>query len=389
MKTVYLGMSGGVDSSVSAVLLKEAGYRVVGVYMKNWSKDLPGMKCPWAEDLADAKRVATKLDIDFEVWDFESKYKQKVVDYMLEEFKKGNTPNPDIMCNQEIKFKLFYDIAREKGADYIATGHYAQIGFDDGVAQDALLRKYPEVTTEDKGASPVTTGTSNPSFGKSVRDRTPSKEHLLRAVDENKDQTYFLYRISEDAIAHTLFPIGGMKKPDVKKLADEKGLANAYKKESMGVCFVGEVGMKDFLKEFLPDATKSGEICEVETGKILGYHDGAIFYTIGQRHGLYVGGGLPYYVVKKDLEKNIVYVSKNLNNEDLWTNKLELKDIINRTGETNLRVRLRHRAPLIPAKLEGEKLVFEEKIKRPAAGQSVVFYGGEDFMVCIGGGIIE
>lgn len=342
MKTVYLGMSGGVDSSVSAVLLKEAGYEVVGVYMKNWSKDLPGMKCPWAEDLADAKRVAVKLDLDFEVWDFEKEYKQKVVDYMLEEFKKGNTPNPDIMCNQEIKFRLFYDIAREKGADFIATGHYAQT---DG-------------------------------------------KNLLRAIDENKDQTYFLYRISEDAIAHTLFPIGNMKKPDVKKLAEEKGLANAYKKESMGVCFVGEVGMKDFLKEYLPEETKSGEIREMETDKILGYHDGAIFYTIGQRHGLYVGGGLPYYVVKKDLEKNVVYVSKNLNNKNLWTNELELKDIINRTGETDLKVRLRHRAPLISAKLEGEKLIFEEKIKRPASGQSVVFYGSEDFMVCSGGGII-
>lgn len=364
MKTVYLGMSGGVDSSVSAVLLKEAGFRVVGVYMKNWSKDLPGMKCPWAEDLADAKRVATKLDIDFEVWDFESEYKQKVVDYMLEEFKKGNTPNPDIMCNQEIKFKLFYDIAREKGADYIATGHYARTN------SPANFPFFFSLARKDK------------------MENSTHRYDLLRAVDENKDQTYFLYRISEDAIAHTLFPIGGMKKPDVKKLADEKGLANAYKKESMGVCFVGEVGMKDFLKEFLPEATKSGEIREVETEKILGYHDGAIFYTIGQRHGLYVGGGLPYYVVKKDLEKNIVYVSKNLNNEDLWTSELELKDIINRTGETNLKIRLRHRAPLIPAKLEGEKLVFEEKIKRPAAGQSVVFYGGEDFVVCVGGGII-
>ena len=408
MKTVYLGMSGGVDSSVSAVLLKEAGYKVIGVYMKNWSKDLPGMKCPWAEDLADAKRVATKLDIDFEVWDFESEYKQKVVDYMFEEFKKGNTPNPDIMCNQEIKFKLFYDIAREKGADYIATGHYARTNSPANFPfffSQRLKKNHDfseELTLSEQNVADVARtalrGKSPNSeekttdFSLARKDKTENSTHrydLLRAVDENKDQTYFLYRISEDAIAHTIFPIGGMKKPDVKKLADEKGLANAYKKESMGVCFVGEVGMKDFLKEFLPEATKSGEIREVETEKILGYHDGAIFYTIGQRHGLYVGGGLPYYVVKKDLEKNIVYVSKNLNNEDLWTNELELKDIINRTGETNLKVRLRHRAPLIPAKLEGKKLVFEEKIKRPAAGQSVVFYGGEDFMACIGGGIIR
>ena len=340
MKTVYLGMSGGVDSSVSAVILKEQGYKVVGVYMKNWSKDLPGMKCPWAEDLADAKRVAVKLDLDFEVWDFEKEYKQKVVDYMLEEFKKGNTPNPDIMCNEEIKFKLFYDVAREKGADFIATGHYARA---DG-------------------------------------------ENLLRAIDENKDQTYFLYRISKDAIAHTLFPIGHMKKPEVKKLAAEKGLNNAYKKESMGVCFVGEVGMKDFLREFLPESVKSGEIRELETEKILGYHDGAIFYTIGQRHGLYVGGGLPYYVVKKDLEKNIVYVSKNLNSDALWTKELELKDIfLRKSPQKNLKIRLRHRAPLIPAEFDGKKLIFKEKIKRPASGQSVVFYDDE---ICLGGGII-
>lgn len=340
-KTVFLGMSGGVDSSVSAVLLKEQGYNVVGVYMRNWSKDLPGMKCPWAEDLADAKRVATKLDIDFLVFDFEKSYKEKVVDYMLSEFKKGNTPNPDIMCNEEIKFKLFYEESLKRGADFIATGHYAK-------------------TNGDK---------------------------LLRAVDENKDQTYFLYRISKDAISHTIFPIGDMLKSDVKKFAAEKGLDNAYKKESMGVCFVGEVGMKDFLKEFLPDAVKPGEIRDVDNDEILGYHDGAIFYTVGQRHGLYVGGGLPYYVVKKDIEKNIVYVSKNLNDDNLWANELELKEIILREkAPEKVLVRLRHRAPLIPATFDGKKLTFSEKIKRPASGQSAVLYSGE---VCLGGGIIE
>ena len=338
-KTVFVGMSGGVDSSVSAVLLKEQGYHVVGVYMKNWSKDLPGMKCPWAEDLADAKRVAVKLGIDFEIFDFETDYKQKVVDYMLDEFKKGNTPNPDIMCNQEIKFKLFYEVARERGADFIATGHYA---------------------------------------------RTDGK-HLLRAKDENKDQTYFLYRISEDAIAHTIFPVGDMLKPDVKALAKERGLDNAYKKESMGVCFVGEVGMKDFLKEYIE--TEPGPIIDEETGETLGYHEGAIFYTIGQRHGLNLGGGLPYYVTGKNIEKNEVYVSKNLNAKSLWTTELELKDIILR-GEApaNIQVRIRHRAPLINASLAGDKVIFEKEIKRPASGQSVVIYDGD---ICLGGGIIK
>lgn len=344
-RTVFVGMSGGVDSSVSALLLNDQGYNVIGVYMKNWSKDLPGMKCPWAEDLADAKRVAVKLGIPFEVWDFEKEYHDKVVEYMITEFKKGNTPNPDVMCNQEIKFKLFYEKAMERGADFIATGHYARV----------------------------------------------KKALLLRAVDENKDQTYFLYRISEEALEHTLFPIGEMLKPEVKKLAEQNGLHNAYKKESMGVCFVGEVGMKDFLKEYID--VEPGEIREIESEKVLGYHEGAVFYTIGQRHGLYLNGvagevndGLPYYVVKKDIKNNVVYVSKNLNDENIWTNELKLKDIIIRTNPAeDVLVRLRHRAPLIPAKFDGEILRFENKIKRPASGQSAVLYDGE---VCVGGGII-
>ncbi len=371
MKTVYLGMSGGVDSSLSAVLLKEQGYKVVGVYMKNWSKNLPGMKCPWAEDLADAKRVATRLGIDFKVFDFEKEYKQKVVDYMLDEFKKGNTPNPDIMCNQEIKFKLFYDVAMEQGADFIATGHYARVaGGVAGGTPDGRSREAASTAGES-----ATTG--------------PATPMLLRAVDENKDQTYFLYRISDDALRHTIFPIGDMYKQDVKALAAEKGLTNAYKKESMGICFVGEVGIKDFLKEYIDQ--EPGEIRELETGKKLGMHEGAIFYTVGQRHGLNIGGGLPYYVARKDVEKNIVYVSQNLNAADLWTDELKLKDIVLRSTKTtgpaiNLQVRLRHRAPLIPATLDGDTVKFKEKIKAPASGQSVVFYDGE---VCLGGGIIE
>ena len=243
-------------------------------------------------------------------------------------------------------FSLFYEKAMERGADFIATGHYART----------------------------------------------DKDALLRAVDENKDQTYFLYRISKEAISKTIFPIGEMKKPEVKKLAEEKGLHNAYKKESMGVCFVGEVGMKDFLKEYIEVCP--GEIQRIEDEKVLGYHEGAIFYTIGQRHGLYLDGvkgeisnGLPYYVVKKDLDKNIVYVSKNLNDENLWVLELELKDVIIRGGvaPSKVLVRLRHRAPLIPAEFDGKKLRFAEKIKRPASGQSAVIYDGE---ICLGGGII-
>ena len=379
MKTVYVGMSGGVDSSVSALLLKEQGYNVVGVYMKNWSRDLPGMKCPWAEDLADAKRVAVKLGIPFEVWDFEKEYHDKVVDYMLAEFKAGNTPNPDIMCNQEIKFKLFYEKAMEAGADYIATGHYAR------------RASLSDCGPRPAGPSPRAAGAHSRAAALR-KSRNPDNEALLlRAVDENKDQTYFLYRISEEALSHTLFPIGEMKKPDVKKLAHEHGLHNAYKKESMGVCFVGEVGMKDFLKEYIE--IEPGEIREIESEKVLGYHEGAIFYTVGQRHGLYLSGvagevndGMPYYVVEKDLEHNIVYVSKNLNHEAIWTKELKLKDILLReTPGEKVLVRLRHRAPLIPATIKNNTLLFDTEIKRPASGQSAVLYGGE---ICLGGGII-
>ncbi len=481
-KTVFVGMSGGVDSSVSALLLLEQGYNVIGVYMKNWSEDLPGMKCPWAEDLADAKRVAVKLGIDFEVWDFEKAYREKVVEYMLEEFRKGNTPNPDIMCNQEIKFKLFYEKAMEAGADYIATGHYARVmtrGADFVSAEQARanLEKLPEASTE--LVIPAQPRRSFKGFARRAANceqnlPTESSSCLLRAVDENKDQTYFLYRISEEALAHTIFPIGGMLKPEVKKLAAEHGLHNAYKKESMGVCFVGEVGIKDFLKEYIE--VEPGEIREIESDRVLGYHEGAVFYTIGQRHGLYLNGekgvvndGMPYYVVKKNLDKNIVYVSKNLNHEAIWTKELKLRDMFFRTepllggsaqtesslggscrhmlpplslraragdpqvaspaheklvsaasmanhghrmsssssreawaedfqvaspaheklsdnNETSrIMVRLRHRAPLVPAEFNGETLYFENEIKRPASGQSAVLYDGE---VCLGGGII-
>lgn len=232
------------------------------------------------------------------------------------------------------------------GADYIATGHYART---DG-------------------------------------------ENLLRARDENKDQTYFLYRMSKEATARTLFPVGDMLKPEVKALAAERGLDVAHKKESMGVCFVGEVGMKDFLREYL-DA-QPGEIHDIANDAVIGYHDGAIFYTIGQRHGLYLGGGLPYYVVQKDLAHNIVYVSRNLNDANLWAKELTLENLKLRAplpDSGQVEVRLRHRAPLIPARFEQTdagfgKLIFAQAIKRPAAGQSAVLYDGE---LCLGGGIIS
>ena len=340
MSRVFVGMSGGVDSSVAAALLVEQGYEVTGVYMKNWSQDLPGMKCPWADDLADAKRVAVQLGIDFLVYDFESEYRERVVQYMVDAYKEGRTPNPDIMCNQEVKFKLFLEAALTGGADYIAMGHYART---------------------DAG-------------------------RLLSAKDENKDQTYFLYRVSKGALLKTILPLGDYTKQEVREMAKERKLYTAQKKESMGVCFVGQVSMRDFLSQYI--TTKSGDIVEKETNKVIGKHDGALFYTLGQRHGLIVGGGLPYYVVGKSMDKNEVYVSSDLNNQAMWRQEIELGAIHwigDNQGDGDYHVRIRHRAPKVKARLDKNRLYMSEAQRAPASGQSAVLYLGEE---CVGGGII-
>lgn len=347
-KKVFVGMSGGVDSSLAAALLREQGYEVTGVYMKNWTQDIPGFICPWKEDYQDAKRIAVRLGIDLLVFDFEQQYRQKVVDYMINEYKAGRTPNPDIMCNQEIKFKLFLDVALEQGADMIATGHYARV----------------------------------------------SDGYLRVAANAAKDQTYFLYRVTREALHKTLFPIGDFAtKDEVRARAASFQLPTAGKKDSQGICFVGKVGIKEFLKQYV--ATEPGPIVD-NHGREVGRHEGAIFYTIGQRHGLNVGGGLPYYVTHKDMDANRVYVTTDLQDATLWSSQVTLRDV-HWIGEapacnSGYQVRLRYRGPLIGCTVrvldeatDSVLLALDSEQRAIAAGQSAVVYEGDRVL---GGGII-
>ena len=324
------------------------------------------MQCPWKQDYQDAKRVAVDLGIPFKMYDFETEYRQRVVEYMLAEYQAGRTPNPDVMCNQEVKFKLFLETALADGADMIATGHYARV---------------------------VTTG---------------GQAQLLAGVDTNKDQSYFLYRVTEDALRHTLMPIGEYTKPEVRRMAAELGLATAAKKDSQGICFVGKVGIKDFLLYEL-GPQPAGPIIDLhdQHGQPIGQHDGALFYTIGQRHGLQVGGGLPFYVTGKDMASNTVYVTTDLQDANLWRRDLRLADLhwINEAPASasapapltspaaGLGVRTRYRAPLVPVTSlsltdDGScqlRLQLAEDVRAITAGQSAVVYDGARV---VGGGIV-
>lgn len=371
-KTVIVAMSGGVDSSVSAALLKEQGFGVIGVFMKNWSEDFgnwgpPGTPrdkaknepwrtgCTWAEDSEDARKVAQVLDIPFYIWNFEKEYYDKVVEYFLREYAANRTPNPDVMCNSEIKFKLFLNKALSLGADYVATGHYARIQETENSKQKTDYR-------------------------------------LLKGIDPAKDQSYFLYTLKQKQLSKILFPIGEYIKSEVRELARKFGLPNAEKKDSQGICFIGKINVQQFLKAKIP--ARVGEIVST-SGQSLGQHEGLPFYTIGQRQGIKIGGSGPYYVVRKDTTQNQLLVTNDSNDKQLWQQKFEVVDVtwVNQTPHFLLKagVTIRYHHPDYPATIEQItdnklKIIFDKPQRAITPGQSAVFYNGDELL---GGGIIE
>jgi tRNA-specific 2-thiouridylase len=371
---VYVAMSGGVDSSVSAALLKEGGYEVTGVYMRQWSPKVLSGECLWKQDRQDAMRVSAKLGISFLTWDYAKEYEKQVGKYMIDSYKKGITPNPDVMCNKVIKFGLFYDRAIKAGADFVATGHYARTS----LSSNSLASIAKSNFSARHGLS-----TGHPCARKIYLARSVK---LLKAIDNNKDQTYFLYTLKKQQLSKILFPIGNLEKSEVRKLAKKFGLENAEKKDSQGVCFIGPLNMKKFLTSYIKP--KQGNIVLIKNKKIIGTHDGVYYYTIGQRHGLDIkDGGGPYFVVKKDIKKNIIFVGTK---KDLLGKSAKVINIswINKPGKfpAALDVQIRYRSKCVKAVLDKSgNLIFKKPQHSITSGQSAVFYCGKEIL---GGGII-
>jgi tRNA-specific 2-thiouridylase len=352
-KKVFVGLSGGVDSSVSALLLKEQGYDVVGVFIKAWHPDF--LPCNWRSEMRDAMRICAKLDIPFLLCDLEKEYKKEVIDYLINEYSIGRTPNPDVFCNKEIKFGHFLNWVMLKGADFIATGHYAQNIF---------------------------------------KEKTKRFE-MLNAVDTEKDQTYFLWTLKQDQLEKVLFPIGHLLKKDVRKIAQKNNLNTATKKDSQGLCFLGHVNMKNFLKRFID--TKPGDVLN-ESGEIIGRHEGSILYTIGERHGFIIfnqgNNEKSHYVINKNIDKNTITVSdKNLIKKG--STKIILQDVsftrnIKSFSKQKIQAKIRYRGELLKINLDKKDDVyycfFEKNIFDLAEGQSIVFYSEKE---CLGGAIIK
>ncbi len=350
MTKVVVGMSGGVDSSVTAAILKEQGYEVVGLFMRNWREE-EGGQCTAEEDYGDVRRVANALDIPYYSIDFSKEYYERVFKTFVESYKMGLTPNPDILCNREIKFGPFKDFAEKLGADFIATGHYCGILNKDG------------------------------------------RTYLKRAKDENKDQTYFLSAVTEKQLKNVMFPLENLEKPEVRRIAEKYNLATKAKKDSTGVCFIGERDFRKFLKEYIP--MQRGDILDLDGHKV-GEHDGVFYYTIGQRKGFGVGGGgngEPWYIVKRDVKNNILYVNQG-ECDLLFSNRLVATDFNFITekvveGKKYL-ARIRHRQPLEPCTVHyiddrTLEVIFDSPQRAIAPGQYCVLY---DDMICMGGGVI-
>ena len=353
---IIVGMSGGVDSAVAAALLKQQGYQVEGLFMKNWDEDDGSEYCTAREDLLDAMQVAGALDMELHTANFAGEYWDRVFAHFLEEYRAGRTPNPDILCNREIKFQAFLDHSLTLGADGIATGHYAQLDYPDHSAR------------------------------------------LLRAVDTNKDQTYFLHAVGADKFRRTLFPLGAIEKPEVRRLAEQFGFANHKKKDSTGICFIGERRFRDFLQQYLP--AQPGRI-EDDHGNLLGEHSGLMYYTLGQRQGLGVGGRSdsgesPWYVAAKDLARNVLVAVQGHDHVLLQSQQLNTSAVHWVAGEpptlpAQLTAKTRYRqadqvCTVSDAGAGRVTVAFEQRQRAVTPGQSVVFYDGE---VCLGGAVIE
>lgn len=349
---VVVGMSGGVDSSVAALLLKEQGYDVIGIFMKNWDDTDENGVCTATEDYEDVIRVCNQIGIPYYAVNFEKQYWDKVFTYFLDEYRAGRTPNPDVMCNKEIKFKAFLEHAVNLGADYLATGHYAQVAFRDG------------------------------------------EYKMLRGHDENKDQTYFLNQLNQEQLSKVMFPIGNLEKSRVRELAKEANLATATKKDSTGICFIGERNFKEFLGQYLP--AQPGNM-ETFDGEIKGKHDGLMYYTIGQRHGLGIGGsGEPWFSLGKDLKRNVLYVGQGFHNEKLYSDSITATNVSwvsnkpkEKEFECTAKFRYRQDDNKVTVQIldnNDVKVIFHEPIRAVTPGQAAVFYLGDE---CLGGGTID
>lgn len=353
---VIIGLSGGVDSSVAAVLLQQQGFAVEGMFMKNWEEDDTEEYCSATEDLADARSVSDSLGLPLHTINFSAEYWERVFSHFLREYEAGRTPNPDILCNREIKFKAFLDHAIDMGADYIATGHYARVGKQD------------------------------------------DKYQLLKGRDNSKDQSYFLYTLGQRQLARSLFPLGELEKSVVRHIAMEHQLITHDKKDSTGICFIGERNFRDFLSRYLP--ASPGEI-QTPEGQVIGHHSGLMYYTLGQRQGLGIGGvpgapDEPWYVVGKDLQSNVLLAAQGhdhplLFSQTLHASQLSWVDGVGPSAPLHCRAKTRYRQADQPCTIthideQGCEVSFEDPQRAVTPGQSVVFYQGD---VCLGGGVIE